>query len=107
MLCGIQSFGATMRAKVESVGKTGSVSNDKTNTIPPGTKVRNAVEPLRRTGLWSVERSTWMPREGPARNTEDVQGLTATLGIEPVAESRWTNESGDMAINEQREFSCQ
>lgn len=47
------------------------------------------------------------PARGPARNTEDVQGLTATLGIEPVAESRWTNESGDMAINEQREFSCQ
>lgn len=24
----------------------------------------------------------------PARNTEDVEGLTAPLGIEPVAESR-------------------
>lgn len=64
MLGGSQLIGVTMRAKVESVGKLGSVSNDKTNTIPPGTKVRNAVEPLRRTGLWSVERSTWMPREG-------------------------------------------
>ena len=37
-----------MRVKVESVGKTGSVSIDETNTIPPGTKVRNAVEPLRK-----------------------------------------------------------
>lgn len=92
---------------MESVGKTGSVSNDKTNTIPPGTKVRNAVEPLRRTGLWSVERSTWMPREGTCPEYGRCAGLTATLGIEPVAESRWTNESGDMAINEQREFSCQ
>ena len=68
MLGGTQSIGATMRAKVESVGKPGSVSIAKTNTISPGTKVRNAVE--------------------PARNTEDVQGLTATLGIEPEAESR-------------------
>ena len=24
----------------------------------------------------------------PARNTEDVEGLTATLGTQPVAESR-------------------
>ena len=63
MLGGTQSIGVTVRAKVESVGKTGSVSIDKTNTIPPGTKVRNAVEPLRRTGLWSVERSTRISRE--------------------------------------------
>ena len=77
MLGGSKLIGATMRAKVESVGKPGSVSIAKTNTISPGTKVRNAVE--------------------PARNTEDVQGFlqskrqadeTATLGIEPVAESR-------------------
>ena len=48
MLGGTQPIGATMRAKVGSVGKTGSVSIDKTNTIPTGTKVRNAVEPLRK-----------------------------------------------------------
>ena len=48
MLVGSQLIGSTMRVKVESVGKTGSVSIDETNTIPPGTKVRNADEPLRK-----------------------------------------------------------
>lgn len=38
MLGGTQSIGATMRVKVESVGKTGSVAIDETNTIPPGTR---------------------------------------------------------------------
>ena len=49
MLVGSLLIGATMRTKVESVGKPGSVSIAKTNTISPGTKVRNAVEPARNT----------------------------------------------------------
>ena len=48
MLVGSQLIGSTMRVMVESVDKFGSVSIEKTNTIPPGTKVRNAVEPLRK-----------------------------------------------------------
>ena len=64
MLGGTQSIGATMRVKVESVGKTGSVSIDETNTIPPGTRYEMQSNLYGRTGLWSVERSTWMPREG-------------------------------------------
>ena len=64
MLGGTQSIGATMRVKVESVGKTGSVAIDKTNTIPPGTRYEMLSNLYKRTGLWSVVRSTWMPREG-------------------------------------------
>lgn len=88
MLVGSQLIGVTMRAKVESVGKTGSVSIDMTNTIPPGTKVRNSVEPLQRTGLWSVERSNRMSRERTCPEHGRCGGLDRALGIEPVAESR-------------------
>ena len=51
MLVGSQLIGATVRAKVESVGKPGSVSIDKTNTIPPGTRYEMQSNLYGRTGL--------------------------------------------------------
>ena len=51
MLGGTQSIGVTMRTKVESVGKTGSVSIDKANTISPGTRYEMQSNLYGRTGL--------------------------------------------------------
>lgn len=88
MLGGTQPIGATMRAKVESVGKPGSVSIAKTNTIPPGTRYEMPSNLYEEQDFEALSGQLGCRASEPARNTEDVQGLTAPLGIEPVAESR-------------------
>lgn len=88
MLVGSQLIGATMRVKVESVGKTGSVSIDKTNTIPPVTRYEMRSNLYEEQDFGALSGQPGCRASEPARNTEDVQGLTAPLGIEPVAERR-------------------
>ena len=88
MLGGTQSIGVTVRAKVESVGKTGSVSIDKTNTIPPVTRYEMRSNLYEEQDFGALSGQLGYRASEPARNTEDVEGLTAPLGIEPVAESR-------------------
>ena len=93
MLGGTQSIGATMRAKVESVGKTGSASIDETNTIPPGTRYEMQSTYAKEQDFEALSGQLGCRASEPARNTEDVEGLTAFLGLEAVPESRQTHES--------------
>lgn len=88
MLVGSLLIGATMRTKVESVGKTGSVSIDKTNTIPHGTRYEMQSTYAKEQDFEALSGQLGCRASEPARNTEDVEDLTAPLGIEPEAESR-------------------